>query len=418
MTVGAVGGVAALTAARKFPLARADRAKRSSMAPPRYYIKLWLAGGIDSILTLDPKERREVAPGVDLPYAAKEIVDAGGFRLGPHFAPLAGWASRMTILKGVDTSTANHNTGQSQAIRLRTKTTEAMPSIFEILGAHRDGQPLGSISLGASKSEAHSPGWFGEPGPLYGPADHRLFRHVDAAAPDDLRLLAKVLKRQAQGLGGRGHEALTTAENIGECAAFFERVADVPKFAPVTWDGLPQTPDVPDMAARLQRALWLIENDLTSTMFINVVGTAIGWDTHIDSNRLQAKLSGKFVPMFDRFLKELSTRSNRHGKLIDNTLLMVASELGRFPYTNNALGKDHFPEAPFLFMGQWFPTGKAYGQTGKQLEAAPIDPAAGRAGAGHHLYLDDVGATVLTLAGIDPELYGYNGRALGFLLQG
>jgi hypothetical protein len=119
-------------------------------------------------------------------------------------------------------------------------------------------------------------------------------------------------------------------------------------------------------------------------------------------------------------LTELERRSNRHGRLVDNTAVIVASELGRYPYLNAAQGKDHFPEAPFLFAGPWFPGGNVFGRTGKNLEAQPIDLKHGgvaRAG-GHHVMVDDVGTTLLALSGIDPELYGYNGHLLQFLLRG
>jgi hypothetical protein len=51
------------------------------------------------------------------------------------------------------------------------------------------------------------------------------------------------------------------------------------------------------------------------------------------------------------------------------------------------------------------------------MEALPVSLASGEAVAqgGHKLQLDDLGATLLHRAGIDPGLYGYNGELLRFL---
>ena len=60
----------------------------------------------------------------------------------------------------------------------------------------------------------------------------------------------------------------------------------------------------------------------------------------------------------------------------------------------------------------------AYGVTGHEMEALPIRMKDGRAGSsdGEHVLLDDVGATVLHLAGVNPRHYGYDGKILEFLV--
>ena len=79
---------AALTGAA---LSRAGRVARAAPPPParrgpRYLLSIYLSGGIDAVLTTDPRTRSEVEPGVDLPYAPDRIVEASGLRLGPSFA--------------------------------------------------------------------------------------------------------------------------------------------------------------------------------------------------------------------------------------------------------------------------------------------------------------------------------------------
>lgn len=71
-----------------------------------------------------------------------------------------------------------------------------------------------------------------------------------------------------------------------------------------------------------------------------------------------------------------------------------------------------------LFMGAGIPGGRAFGRTGRMMEALPIDLNTGRAtgNGGSVVTLDDVGATLLRSVGVDPELYGNSGRHLPFLV--
>src|SRR5687768_8729568 len=95
------------------------------------------------------------------------------------------------------------------------------------------------------------------------------------------------------------------------------------------------------------------------------------------------------------------------------------SEVGRFPRLNTLLGKDHFPEAPAFFFvaGINSGAGTTFGRTDKRMAAVPVSLKSGRdvSVGGTQLTLDDVGATMLRMAGLKPELYGYTGRLLEFV---
>src|SRR5689334_8407167 len=83
------------------------RAQAAARAAPRYFVNIFLRGGIDAVTTTDPKTRAQVLPNIDVPYGANEIVDAGGLQFGPHFRPLQKWAGKMAILRNVAVNTAN-----------------------------------------------------------------------------------------------------------------------------------------------------------------------------------------------------------------------------------------------------------------------------------------------------------------------
>ena len=128
-------------------------APRSRTDGPRYFLSIYLSGGIDAVASTDPKLREEVESWVDIPYPASSIVEAGALRLGPNLAPLAPFASRLTLVNGVGLHTANHQTGAEQFLRMRTGTRPQMPSLFELLGRGKDTQAIGCMDwlFGASQ---------------------------------------------------------------------------------------------------------------------------------------------------------------------------------------------------------------------------------------------------------------------------
>jgi hypothetical protein len=230
-------------------------------------------------------------------------------------------------------------------------------------------------------------------------------------------VLAKVLRRQAGDIGQSGpgwREAEQTAIYLEEVADFFEHVAEVPPLVVTerSTDYVAQS-----MAESLDRALWLIEHDLCCGVVLDL--GLLGWDTHIRNEAKQGEMNGTFARLFDDYLADLHARKNRHGGLAQRTMTVVGSELGRFPRQNDMLGKDHLPQTSLLFTGPGIRAGRSFGRTGRRMEGLPIayrngDPAE----AGRVPFLDDVGATLLHLAGLDPERYGYRGKVCKFLLDG
>jgi hypothetical protein len=378
---------------------------------PRAFVQLVLHGGLDAVLTTNPRTASEVEPGIDVPYRADEIVDAGSLRLGPHFLPLRGVADGLAIVNGVQVQTANHNSGSRQIIRLKTGVDRRMPALLQLVGDQRDGQPIGWLTLGAVRQEFAAIGWFGAgkvPSPISGRVDS-LIDDLDATEPADLLRMAHALKRQAEELARlSGSAARTTAVNLSECAALLARLPQIPPFREQPWS---QDPKEQLHARNLQRILWILENDLTRGVHLNA--GVLAWDTHEYNAERQRMVTGPFITMFARFLAELRARRTVHGRLADSTLVVVSSELGRFPRLNGAHGKDHFPEAPFLFFGGGIRPG-VYGRTGRQMESLPVSLKTGGEGTDAFM-LDDVGTTLLHLAGMRPELYGYRGRILEFL---
>ncbi len=393
------------------PRARAQGA--ATQAGPRYFVTLFLRGGIDAIYTTDPKTRADVEARVDVPYGANAIASAGNVALGPHFAPLTKWAPQMSVLRAVQVKTANHESGAYQVLRMRTDVTPHMPSIYDVIGMTRDSQPLGSVLLGDLAASNHSPGALEastgnkNPSPL---------EAIDGLDDEDLALLAKAYRGHEKDISSWvvSPEATRTREYVGQAASFFEQVGRVPRFrGDDTWTRSKK--GKPAQAAEdLQRTLWLLENDLARGVCVKIF---FDWDSHFRNADKQTQANADFVSLLDQFLSGLAAKKNAHGSLASQTAVVVTSELGRFPIINGDLGKDHWPEAPMMFFGPHFAGGKTWVPTGKMMEGLPVSPttgAPGKAGA-VNLLLDDVGTTLVHMAGMNPTLFGYNGKRLRFL---
>jgi hypothetical protein len=361
---------------------------------------------MDAIFTTDPKTRSEVEPWVDLPYGPNQIREAGGVRLGPHLAPLLPFADRLAVLNGVQVRTANHQTGRAQFHRLRTGVIDGMPGLLELIGRMREGPPLGVIHVGKVSASVYSPNaFFGTRG------GSGIFETLDRTPPDELRLLGEVLRGQARKLRvSRDARHRATADNAEACAALFERVAQVPRFRPEVWSPLPH---MQSEAVQLQRVLWAFEHDLSAGA---VYQTQLDWDSHTLNGPRQSD-NAPFFELFARFLGELDRKRNAAGPLSSSTLSVLGSELGRNPRLNGNDGKDHFPEAPLVFVGPGVRGGASYGRSGRNMAALPIASTGAPRDGGGEVTLDDVGATLLRHAGTDPAPFGYRGKTLEFLFR-
>jgi hypothetical protein len=273
--------------------------------------------------------------------------------------------------------------------------------------------------LGPSRDSDYCPNWFGSYGKDNQPS---LLDRLDALAPDEASVLSALLRKQAASIGrAASHElrAQRTAASLSDAATLLERLPSVKRYESVQYAKAGLDPELREAFANLNRARWAFENDLTKCAFIRVTGLA--WDTHVDNSK-QVSLNSDISDLLSRFLSDLSSTRQPRGPLDEQTLVVVGSELGRNPRMNRQKGKDHFPEIPLLFFGAGINTnggrGATFGQTGREMESLPISTKDGKPSGGHDLIeLDDVGATLLRIAGVEPTVYGYDGRSLEFLRE-
>jgi len=371
---------------------------------PRYIVSLFLRGGMDAVYTTDPKVRADVDAEVDVPYAPSAIVD-GAIPLGPHFAPLSRFTKDMAIVRGVQVHVANHEGGAYQFLRMRTAVMPNMPTLGEIIGQRRE-QAIASVTLGDLSSFDYSANSLVAP---TGAGGKTALDMLDELDDESVAVLVKSYQKhlKAMPVSGLSERQARTREHLAQLTAFLEKSATLPRFKASNW-GLSK-----DTSSDLQRVLYLCEHDLARCVTVKI---QFDWDSHFRNADKQAKANGDFAPLLAKFIDELRTRKNAHGTLASQTLLIVGSELGRFPILNGNMGKDHFPETQLIFMGPGIRPG-AWGQTAKRMQGRTIDLKTGAVAdaGGVHLELDDVGTTLLAMTGHNPAVYGYRGRRLGFL---
>ena len=131
------------------------------------------------------------------------------------------------------------------------------------------------------------------------------------------------------------------------------------------------------------------------------------WDTHRKNSwSLRELLCPSFDQALPALLNDLSER-----ELLDNTLVVVATEFGRTPRINDLIGRDHWPNAfSVLMAGAGLKVGQVIGATDKRaayVTDRPITP-------------PDMAATILQVMGIDHEkiLYTSLGRPIPLVKDG
>ncbi len=126
------------------------------------------------------------------------------------------------------------------------------------------------------------------------------------------------------------------------------------------------------------------------------------WDTHQQNFKI---LKNNKLPVFDQVYSALMQDLTDRG-LIDETLVLVISEMGRTPKINGNAGRDHWTNCySCLFAGAGIKGGTIYGASDSQAAYVQDKPVSNA----------DVVATVYQALGIDPEtrVPDHAGRPVG-----
>ena len=105
------------------------------------------------------------------------------------------------------------------------------------------------------------------------------------------------------------------------------------------------------------------------------------------------------------------------GSLLDETTVVVLSEMGRHPQLNAQGGKDHWTFTSAMLIGSGVAGGQTVGGFDDDMMGQPIDLQTGVATAGGvALQTGNLGATLLALGDVDPVAQGIDAAPIGALL--
>ncbi len=166
--------------------------------------------------------------------------------------------------------------------------------------------------------------------------------------------------------------------------------------------GFGRSGDALDLQAQITLGLDALEQDLAWS--INIAAD-LGWDTH-DDNALQGQRTNALYDGLADLADQLAARSGSQSgsRLLDETTVVVFSEMSRTPRLNAQGGKDHHSVTSALVFGAGVAGGRAYGATNDQVQAELIDLHTGQVAAdGVPLDAASFIAGITCLAGADPS---------------
>lgn len=151
-------------------------------------------------------------------------------------------------------------------------------------------------------------------------------------------------------------------------------------------------------------ALDAIEGDVAHSVLVD---TRLPWDSHANNavqGVLHEMLFASLGTLVDRLVE--SPGSTSGARRIDETVVLVLSEMSRTPRLNLTAGKDHWPFTSALVIGGGVKGGRAYGGTDDRLEGQPVDLATGAIDPGGvSLLAENLVAGVLELVGAEPSTW-------------
>lgn len=166
------------------------------------------------------------------------------------------------------------------------------------------------------------------------------------------------------------------------------------------FDAVPRGRDFTDQAEVAVRAL---ADGISRAALLSGDGS---FDTHQDNvdqvEQYEATFSG-----INALMAALETTPGvGAATMLDETVVLIVSEMGRTPRLNDDAGKDHWPFTSCIVAGAGIAGGRILGATDERLAARPVDLATGLADdLGTEIQSEHVHAALLELFGVDPEIW-------------
>lgn len=364
----------------------------------RHLILITAGGGWDTTWSFDPKP---FVDGIDVGPGTLETV--GGIPLWTDGSrPVARrffqeFGSRCAVVNGVSVRSVGHTECMR---RMVTGTSQKhAPDLGAIVGVELGvDRPVPYLVLGDIAYPGTLESTSGRAGPSNQLATLIEARSSWTADADDEQAIRKLVEaRLARERAVRGAQG----ENRNRMDEFLFSLRKSDRLS--EWEGLLGEPEL-KMSAASQRdlAVRALETGLSSAVSLS---SGVMFDTHTH-NDTQGALHEDLFTTLELLLRDLDGRSGVDGgrTLLDETLVMVTTEMGRSPLMNAEGGKDHWPWASAMLFGGGLRGGQVYGATDDGFQGVPVDLGSGLpSDAGEILDHGHVAAGVLSFFGIDSE---------------
>jgi len=370
-------------------------------------ILLWLAGGVAHLDTWDPKtlgdpDKRK--PGSAYPAISTAIP---GVKLCKHLPRTASMLDRFMLVRTVHHSIVDEHSAATNFLHTGrpTQGTIIYPSIGSIVANQRGNLEEGIppyVVIGYPSIQ-RGPGFLGaRSGFVYltdteaGPAGLSRPPYISSARQRDReallgRLRRNYLARHPEDKRIADYDAAVSesfALTRGDFMSAFDLKNEPATLREAYGDEFGQRCL---LSRRLvQRGVRFIEVSFNLNW---VNGT--GWDTHRDGQKNQHIL----IQQLDRSLTTLVSDLEKH-RLLDKTLIVVASEFGRPPEFDSGGGRGHWSKAfSVALAGGGLKTGQVIGETDELARNPTSDPVS----------VPDLHATIHCALGINPGKNLYDG---------
>ncbi|MBS0211094.1 MAG: DUF1501 domain-containing protein [Planctomycetes bacterium] len=403
-------GATALGAAnawgRLAPLARAATAPAAPMGKADHCIFLWLGGGMAGVDTFDPKRRgdpKEKKPGC---YYDSIDTAVAGVKVVEHLPQAAQLMDRITAVRTISHNTFDEHATATHFVHTGRRISETIryPSIGSIVSHERgkvnDNMPA-YVVIGYPNT-ARDPGFLG---PRHGylnlvdteAGPSGLVRHsdVDVARQDRREQLLKRLRQRAASDSTLAAYDQVIGESLRLAGPQFMRVFNLKEESDTLRESYGG-----EFGQRCLLARRLVEHGCRfievshNLNFIN--GT--GWDTHNEGQLNQHLLIKELDLALSTLIRDLESR-----KMLDRTLIAIATEFGRPPEFDARGGRGHQSKCyTMVLAGGGLKHCGAYGET-DEIAKTVVTPA---------VSIPDFHATICAAMGINPakELFDENKR--------
>jgi len=369
-------------------------------------IHIWMPGGWAQQETFDPK------PLSPLEYRGDfGVIDTAvtGVQFSEQLTRTAGIADKITVVRSMTHGEAAHERGTHNMFTgYRPSPAITYPSFGSVvaheLGPRADLPPYVCVpGLPAPDAQA---GYLGSGfGPFAIGSDPAAggFTVRDLRLPGGVDMDRFATRQRLRDAVGRHFQRLEGSASLTAMDSFYERAYALVNSAEAraAFDIDAEPAKLRDEYGRNQAGQrMLLARRLVEAGVRFVTLSYGGWDMH---QRIRDGIT-KTLPPFDQAFATLINDLDQRG-LLDSTLVMVSSEVGRTPRVNKDAGRDHWPKVfSIVLAGGGVKRGNVYGSS-DAIAAEPED---------NPLSVEDLATTVYHCLGIvaDKELMAPGNRPI------